>query len=252
MAVRILLADDHQIVREGLRALLEREGFAVVGEAVNGADAVCLGQDLKPDVAILDLTMPRLNGLEAAHELLRERAVTHVILLTMHADDHQVAAALRLGVRGYVLKTQAVEDLANAIRAVVKGQTYLSPSISAIVVNGFLSGSQVPADPLAPRERQVLQLVAEGKTSKEVAALMGLSVKTAESYRTRVMEKLGIHQTAGLVRYATAWSSRNTSVFPAVSPGFSGRPPTGDRLSRTGALPYAAGDRNHGLPHPPG
>lgn len=202
MPVRILLADDHQIVREGLKALLEREGFQIAAEAVNGAEAVAMARTITPDVVILDLTMPLLNGLEAAHEILRDRAATRIILLTMHADDHQVAAALRMGVRGYVLKTQAVDDLAHAIRDVIKGQTYLSPSISNIVVNGFLSGAQAAADPLAPRERQVLQLVAEGKTSKEIASLMGLSVKTAESYRTRVMEKLDIHQTAGLVRYA--------------------------------------------------
>jgi two-component system, NarL family, response regulator NreC len=202
MAVRILLADDHQIVREGIKALLEREGFEVAAEAVNGADAVALVPAIAPDVVILDLTMPILNGLAAAHEILHERPGARVILLTMHADDHQVAAALRSGVRAYVLKTQAAEDLAHAIRAVMKGQSYLSPTISNIVVNGFLSGAQAPADPLAPRERQVLQLVAEGKTSKEIASLMGLSVKTAESYRTRVMEKLDIHQTAGLVRYA--------------------------------------------------
>lgn len=202
MSVRILLADDHQIVREGLKALLEREGFEVSAQAVNGSEAVALARTVQPDVAILDLTMPLLNGLDAAHEILRDRTSTRVILLTMHADDHQVAAALRIGVRGYVLKTQAVEDLANAIRAVLKGQTYLSPSISNMVVNGFLSGAEAPVDPLAPRERQVLQLVAEGRTSKEIAELLGLSVKTAESYRTRVMEKLDIHQTAGLVRYA--------------------------------------------------
>jgi two-component system response regulator NreC len=202
MSLRILLADDHQIVREGLKALLEREGFEVIGQAVNGSDAVRFAGELKPDVAVLDLTMPLLNGLEAAREILRAHKDIRVVLLTMHAEEHQVAAALRMGVRGYVLKTQAAEDLAHAIRAVMKGQTYLSPSISSLVVNGYLSGAQAPTDPLAPRERQVLQLVAEGKTSKEVAAIMGLSVKTAESYRTRVMEKLGIHQTAGLVRYA--------------------------------------------------
>lgn len=202
MPVRILLADDHQIVREGLKALLEREGFEVAGQAVNGADAVALARTLAPDVAILDLTMPILNGLEASYEILRERPATRVILLTMHAEDHQVVAALRKGVRAYVLKTQAVDDLANAIRAVLKGHTYLSPSISSIVVSGFLSGAQLPADTLTPRERQVLQLVGEGNTSKEIASIMGLTVKTAESYRTRVMEKLDIHQTAGLVRYA--------------------------------------------------
>lgn len=202
MAVRILLADDHQIVRQGVRALLEREGFQVVAEAVNGRDALQCARDLQPDIAVLDLTMPLLNGLEAARDILHDCARTRVILLTMHAEEHQVAGALRMGVRGYLLKTQAAEDLALAIRAVVNGQTYLSPSISNLVVNGYLSGNLAPTDPLTPRERQVLQLVAEGKTSKEVAELMGVTVKTAESYRTRLMEKLGIHQTAGLVRYA--------------------------------------------------
>jgi two-component system, NarL family, response regulator NreC len=202
MAVRILLADDHQIVRQGVKALLEREGFQVVAEAVDGRDAVQCARDLGPDVAVLDLTMPLMNGLEAAHDILRDCAPTRVILLTMHAEEHQVTAALRLGVRGYLLKTQAAEDLALAIRAVMNGQTYLSPGISSLVVNGYLSGNVAPVDPLTSRERQVLQLVAEGKTSKEVAEILGLTVKTAESYRTRLMEKLDIHQTAGLVRYA--------------------------------------------------
>jgi two-component system response regulator NreC len=202
MALRILLADDHQIVRQGLKLLLEREGFQVVAEALNGNEAVRLSSDLEPDVVILDLTMPLLNGLEAAHQILRDRPHSVVILLTMHAEEHQVAAALRSGVRGYLLKTQAAEDLVHAIRAAVAGQTYLSPGISDLVVHGYLTGTQAPSDRLAPRERQVLQLVAEGKTSKEIATIMGLSAKTAESYRTRLMEKLGIHQTAGLVRYA--------------------------------------------------
>ena len=208
--MKVLIADDHQIVRQGLRMLLERERFTVVAEAVDGREAVRLAIDLRPDVAILDLTMPLLNGLEAAREVLRERGGTRVILLTMHAEEHQVAIALRAGVRGYVLKTQAAEDLTHAIRAVVAGQTYLSPAISSLVVDAYVSGERPAADPLAPRERQVLQLVAEGKTSKEIAAIMGLSVKTAESYRTRLMEKLEIHQTAGLVRYAI----RNGIVDP--------------------------------------
>lgn len=209
--MRVLIADDHQIVRQGLKVLLERERFTVVAEAVDGREAVRLANELRPDVAILDLTMPLVNGLEAAREILRERGcTTRVILLTMHGEEHQVALALRAGVRGYVLKTQAAEDLAHAIRAVIAGQTYLSPAVSSLVVDAYVSGQRPAADPLAPRERQVLQLVAEGKTSKEIAAMMGLSVKTAESYRTRLMEKLEIHQTAGLVRYAI----RNGIVEP--------------------------------------
>lgn len=202
MPGRIVLADDHQIVRQGLRSLLERAGFEVVAEAVNGQDAVRLTRELSPDIAILDLTMPILNGLDAGREIVRQAPRVRVMLLTMHAEEHQIAAALRAGIRGYLLKTQAAEDLVHAIRALLAGETYLSPAISNLIVDGYLSGAQPLSDPLTPRERQVLQLVAEGKTSKEIAMLLGLTVKTAESYRTRLMEKLDIHETAGLVRYA--------------------------------------------------
>jgi two-component system, NarL family, response regulator NreC len=202
MALRILLADDHQIVRQGVRVLLEREGFEVVAEARDGREAVQLAQHTRPDVAVLDLTMPQLNGLDAGREILRHGYSPYFILLTMHTEAHQVASALRSGVRGYVLKTQATEDLIRAIEDVVRGKVFLSPSISNVVVDGYLSGEKAPDDPLAPRERQVLQLVAEGRTSKEIAGVIGVSVKTAESYRAHVMEKLDIHDTAGLVRYA--------------------------------------------------
>jgi DNA-binding NarL/FixJ family response regulator len=202
MSFRIVLADDHHIVRQGLKVLLEKEGLKVVAEAENGRDAVQLAQQHKPDVAVLDLMMPLLNGLEAGREILQNRYATAAILLTMHTEEHQIAMALRAGIRGYLLKTQAAEDLVQAIREVVRGEIYLSPGVSRIVVDGYLSGDRPAGDPLAPRERQVLQLVAEGKTSKEIAVLLGLTVKTAESYRARVMEKLDVHETAGLVRYA--------------------------------------------------
>jgi DNA-binding NarL/FixJ family response regulator len=200
--IQILLADDHQIVRQGLRALMERVGMGVVGEASNGREAVQLAQDHHPDVAILDLAMPVMNGMEAAREIMKVSPRTRTILLTMHTDDHHVVGALRAGVRGYVVKTQAAEDLAEAIREVFRGLIYLSPGVSQAVVHAYLAKTDLPPDPLTPRERQVLQLVAEGKTTKEIAALLGVSFKTAESYRTRLMEKLQIHQTAGLVRYA--------------------------------------------------
>jgi two-component system, NarL family, response regulator NreC len=202
MSLRILLADDHRIVREGIRALLEREGFVVVGEGTNGQEAVQLAQALGPDVAVLDLMMPVLNGLDAAREIVKCRQTTRVILLTMHTEEHQIVAALRAGVRGYLLKSQAAEDLVLAIHEVFRGEVYLSPKVSRVFIEGYLTRNEPPSDPLAPRERQVLQLVAEGRTSKEVAELLGLRVKTAESYRTRIMEKLDIHDTAGLVRYA--------------------------------------------------
>ena len=202
MALRVLLADDHQIVRQGFKAILERDGFEVVGEATNGQEAVQLAHSRKPDVAVLDLVMPVLNGLDAGREILQNGSGTRVILLTMHTEEHQIVSALRAGIRGYVVKTQAAEDLTQAIREVARGEVYLSPGVSRVFVEGYLTRSEFPADPLAPRERQVLQLIAEGKTSKEVAALLGLTVKTAESYRSRIMDKLDVHDTAGLVRYA--------------------------------------------------
>lgn len=202
MSLRVLLADDHQIVRQGIRAILEREGFEVVGEGSNGREALVLASKLNPDVVILDLVMPILNGMEAAREIVQQQPGTRVVLLTMHTEEHQIVAALRAGIRGYVLKTQAAEDLVSAIREVARGEIYLSPGVSRIFVEGYLSKIVPTSEPLSPRERQVLQLVAEGKTSKEIASLLNLTVKTAESYRTRIMEKLDIHETAGLVRYA--------------------------------------------------
>jgi len=202
MALRILLADDHMIVRQGLRALLERAGFEVVAEATNGQEAVALAEKHKPDVAVLDLMMPTLNGLDAGRQILQSGAKTAIVLLTMQTDEHHVARALRAGIKAYLLKTQASDDLVRAIRDVVRGQVFLSDAVSRVVVDGYLSGVAAPEDPLAPREREVLQLVAEGKTSKEIAEILGVSVKTAESYRSHIMEKLDIHETAGLVRYA--------------------------------------------------
>ena len=202
MPIQVLLADDHQIVRQGLRAMLEHEGYKVVGEASDGREAIRMAETTHPDVAILDLAMPALNGLDAAREILRGSPRTKAILLTMHTEDPYVLEALRAGVSGYVLKTQAALDLIQAIREVTRGAIYLSPGVSKTVVDAYRNKSDLPPDPLSPREREVLQLVAEGKTTKEVAALLGVSVKTAESHRTRIMSKLGIHETAGLVRYA--------------------------------------------------
>jgi DNA-binding NarL/FixJ family response regulator len=203
MPLRVLLADDHQIVRQGFRALLEREGIEVMGEAADGEGAVRLvSQAGCPDVAVLDLSMPLLNGLDAARAIRQVCPRTGIILLTMHTEEHQIVAALRAGIRGYVVKTQAAEELVQAIREVAGAGTYLSPSVSRVVVDAYLAGNDLPADPLTPRERRVLQLVAEGKTTKEIAAVLNVSTKTAESYRGRLMDKLDIHETAGLVRYA--------------------------------------------------
>jgi DNA-binding NarL/FixJ family response regulator len=202
MPIRVLLAEDHLIVRQGLRALLERAGMEVVAEAADGLEAVRLAEKHKPDVAVLDVVMPNLNGLDAARQIMQKVPSTRTALLTMQTEDHQVASALRAGVKAYLLKTQAAEDLVQAIHEVNRGHVFLSSTVSRVVVDGYLSGEQAPLDPLAPREREVLQLVAEGKTSKEIASLLNVSVKTAESYRANIMEKLDIHETAGLVRYA--------------------------------------------------
>ena len=202
VANRILLADDHAIVRQGLKALLEREGFAVVAEADDGQAAVRLARERCPDVAVLDFSMPILNGLDAALEILRACPRAKAILLTMHTDDHYVLSALQAGVKGYVVKTQASSDLVRAIHEVLRGMMYLSPGVSEAVVQAYLARAEIPRDPLTSREREVLQLVAEGKSTKEVAGLLGISFKTAESHRTRILKKLDLHETAGLVRYA--------------------------------------------------
>jgi two-component system, NarL family, response regulator NreC len=199
---RILLADDHAIVRQGLKALLEREGFVVVAEAGDGQQALQEVRAQCPDVAVLDFSMPLLNGLDAAREILHTCPRAKAILLTMHTDDHYVLEAVRAGVKGYVVKTQASADLVRAIHEVLRGMTYLSPRVSRTLVQAYLAKSELPTDPLTTREREVLQLVAEGKTTKVIAATLGISVKTAESHRTRILRKLDAPNTAGVVRYA--------------------------------------------------
>jgi DNA-binding NarL/FixJ family response regulator len=202
MSPRILLADDHVIVRQGFRALLEREGLDVVAEAGDGHEAIKLARDVRPDVAILDFAMPRLNGLDSAKEIRRCSPKTRIILLTVHTEDRYVLEAMHAGVNGYVVKTQAAADLVQAIRGMSDNAIYLSPSISRAVVEAYFDKAAPPGDLMSSRERQVLQLVAEGKTTKEIAALLGISAKTADSHRSRIMRKLDIHDVAGLVRFA--------------------------------------------------
>jgi DNA-binding NarL/FixJ family response regulator len=202
MLTRILLADDHEIVRQGLRLLLQREGFEVVGEAADGQEAIRIARESCPDVAVLDYAMPLLNGIGAAHEITQVCPRTKVVLLTMHTDDHYVLDALRTGIPGFVVKTEAPADLVRAIHAVLGGMVYLSPRVSRTLVQAYMAKSALPADPLTPREREVLQLVAEGKTTKEAARLLGISFKTVESHRTRILKKLDAPNTAGIVRYA--------------------------------------------------
>lgn len=200
--MKILLADDHTMFRESLKALLERDGLEVLAEASDGREAVRLARRLKPDLAILDLGMQLLNGIGAAKEIGRQCPQTLTILLTMYEEEAYVLEALQVGVRGYVLKAQAAADLVRAIKEVSHGAIYLSPGISRAVVDAYLNKTSFREDPLTEREKQVLQLIAEGKSTKEVAEVLGVSFKTAESHRMRIMRKLDIHNAAGLVLYA--------------------------------------------------
>ena len=202
MALRIILADDHVMIRQCLKKHLQSEGFAVLGEAGDGDEAVELVLALHPQIAVLDYCMPRLNGIDAAREIVRRSPSTKTILLTAYGEDHYVVAALRVGVVGYVLKSKAIHELAAALGEVEKGNLYLSPSISRAVVQEMLNKNTTPAEILSPRERQVLQLIAEGKTTKEVGVHLNISTKTAESHRSNIIEKLNNQQTPGLVRYA--------------------------------------------------
>lgn len=198
----VLIADGHAMFRDGLRALLERGGHHVVGATGDGRDALRLARELAPDLAVLDLALPALNGIEAARQIGRRAPATAIIMLTPVDDEALVIDALRAGARGYVLKAQGGDDLLGAIAEVARGATYLSPGISRGVVDACLSGDAPAADPLTEREREVLQLIAEGRSTREVADLLAVSHKTAESHRTRIMRKLDLHNVAGLVRYA--------------------------------------------------
>jgi DNA-binding NarL/FixJ family response regulator len=202
MALRVVLADDHVLVRQGLKSILEREKFLVVAEASDGQEAIRLVNQHQPDIAVLDISMPILNGVDAARDLCRSSPKTKTILLTQHDEGQYIHEALEAGVRGYVLKSQVSSDLVQALQRVARGEVYLSPGVSRAVVEGYRSKSDRAADPLTARERQVLQLIAEGKSTKDAASLLGISSKTAESHRTSLMQKLDIHETATLVRYA--------------------------------------------------
>jgi len=202
MAERLLLADEHIIVRDGVKSLLLYEGFEVVAEVSDGCDAVAAAAKLSPDVAVLEISMPLLNGIDAARQIHAGNPRTKVILLTMHNNEQYVLEALRSGVKGYVLKTQTGADLVQAIRTTLRGEIYLSPGISEGVVNAALTKSVAKVDFLTQRERQILQLIAEGKSNKVIAQQLDMSVKTVESHRGNIMKKLDVHETAGLVRYA--------------------------------------------------
>jgi DNA-binding NarL/FixJ family response regulator len=202
MSLGLLLADERTILRKGLRALLEAEGFAILGEASSSAEAVGLARDLDPAIVILDPPRPLPCGLELAREMSRVAPSTKLILLTENTNGLYVLECLRAGIRGYVLKTQSVADLSHALREVGRGVIYVSPAIAGIVLEASVARTATQRDPLTSREREVLQLVAEGKTTKQAAQVLGVSAKTADTHRTHAMRKLGVHDTAGLVRYA--------------------------------------------------
>ena len=202
MPIRILLAEDHVMVRQGLRVLLERAGMIVIGEASDGQEALRLAHEYTPDVVVLDIVMPSLNGLETARRLRETLPQTKIVLLTMHTEEPYVLEALQAGAVGYVLKTQAAGDIVQAIRDALQGAVYLSSRVAHTVVQAYLTRPSLSPDPLTSREREIVQRIAEGQTTKEIASALGLSVKTVESHRSSLMRKLDIHETATLVRYA--------------------------------------------------
>ena len=206
--VRVIVADDHHLVRQGIRMLLEKaEDIDVVGEAENGLEAVDLAESLTPDIVVMDISMPRLNGIQATEQIRSRVSQTQVVVLSMHADDAMVRQALRRGARGYVLKRAVGEELLLAIRAAMNGETYLSPPIAGSIVEEFFSRSDSDEESsrlerLTRRESEVLQLLAEGGTNSSIAQELIVSVKTVEKHRASLMSKLDIHDLAGLVRFA--------------------------------------------------
>jgi two-component system, NarL family, response regulator NreC len=206
--VRIVLADDHTIMRHGLRLVLERQpDFAVIGEASNGREAIDLAIRETPDVVIMDIAMPLLNGIEATRRIYEERLKTAVIILSMHADEGYILKALRAGARGYLLKDSADTDLIQAVRSVIAGKAFFSPAVSKVLADDYLrqmrqQGVDDPYDLLTPRERELLQLIVELKSTKDIAALLNLSPHTIDTHRANLMQKLNVHSTAELILYA--------------------------------------------------
>ncbi len=207
--LRILVADDHELVRRGIRGLLRAQrGWRVIGEATNGREAVEKTNKLKPDVAILDISMPDLDGLQATRQIREAAPRTSVVVLTMHESDQMVRRVLDAGALGYVLKSDLAAHLVKAVKNVSAGKMFLTPRVSDIVLKGFLKNGSQPEPPEnsrarpTPREVQVIQLVAEGKANKEIAAELGITLRTAETHRAKIMLKLGMHSLAELIHYA--------------------------------------------------
>ena len=209
MRYDVLLVDDHKIMRDGIKAILKHsDEFHVVGESENGSDAVQMCKRLRPQIVLMDIGLPGLNGIEATTEILRHTPETKVVILSMYDDEHSVVSAIRSGARAFVLKKASDNDLLDALRTVAKGGSYLSPQVSDRLLNriqrGDLEAKNVPSalEGLSPRELQVLRLVAEGKTSKEIAVMLDLGLQTVRSYRKTMMKKLGVNNVAGLTQLA--------------------------------------------------
>jgi len=201
--IRILLADDHAVVRQGFKMILDAQpDMEIVGQAANGREAVDLAEQLRPDVVVMDVAMPELNGIEATRRLASSVPHARVVALSMHKDSVYVREILRAGARGYLLKDSGAADLVAAIHAVASGESYLSPSVSNAVLDDYRRHATNPIDLLTSREREVLQLLAESKTNKEIAGVLNLSVYTVEAHRGRIMEKLNLHSIAELVLFA--------------------------------------------------
>jgi DNA-binding NarL/FixJ family response regulator len=208
-SLRLPLADDHEIVRQGLRSMLQgQRDCEVVGEAVDGRQAVAMTKELNPDVVILDIGMPTLNGLEATRHILKMRPQTKVLILTMHESDSMIREVLDAGARGYILKTDAGRDLVTAVDSLRRNKTFFTSRVSQMILDGYLKGdtraqnSAAGGIRLTPRQREIVQLLAEGKSSKEVAVALSMSVKTAETHRANIMRKLDCHSVSEVVRYA--------------------------------------------------
>ena len=206
--IRILLADDHTLMRGGLRAMIQDlPDFDVVGEAPDGRQAVHLAEELNPDLVVMDIGLPGLNGLDATRKIVKARPDARVLILSMHSNEEFVKQALEAGATGYVLKDAPVDELLAALRTVAAGQTHLSPPVSRLVIEDYVRRTRQDQvrtrfDTLTGREREILQLVAEGKTNKEISAILNISVNTIETHRAHIMEKLEIHDLTGLIRYA--------------------------------------------------
>ncbi len=204
--IQLVIADNHALVRAGFRSLVEElDGIKVIGEAENGRDVLQMVETLKPQIVLMDIAMPEMNGLEATARITREFPQIKVLILSMHANEEYVYQALRSGASGYLLKDSGTEELDLALRAIARGEIYLCPAVSKYVVSDYvrrLGQDQTPLDQITPRQREILQLIAEGKSTKDIAELLYISTKTVETHRTQLMDRLDIHDIAGLVRYA--------------------------------------------------